>query len=278
MGGGARAGKETVTSPRGIILDLDGTVYRGEQLIPGARETIEWLRGRGHPLVFVTNAIETLAEHVDKLAGLGVPARPEEIINAPLVLVRHLSHMMPNAVVFPIGDPPLIEQLAPHFRLSENPGEIDVVIASTDRAFDYRKLNIGFQALKRGARFWATNADPTWPQAGGEIPDVGAIIGALEGCSRRKVEVVTGKPSHLVAEAALERLGRIAGECILVGDSLASDIAMGRQAGMTTALVLTGVTQRSDLGRASVQPDHILGSIAEVPGLLDLEQQIHAPA
>jgi HAD superfamily hydrolase (TIGR01450 family) len=272
-----RVNGETMSSPRGIILDLDGTVYRGERLIPGARETIEWLRGRGHPLVFVTNAIETLAEHVDKLAGLGVPARPEEIINAPLVLIRHLSRVMPNAVVFPICDPPLIEQLAPHFRLSEDPDEIDVVIASTDRAFDYRKLNVGFQALKRGARFWATNADPTWPQAGGEIPDVGAIIGALEGCTMRKVELVTGKPSPLVVVVALERLGRTARECIIVGDSLASDIAMGHQAGMTTALVLTGVTQRADLDRTPVQPDHILESIAELPGLLDLEQQIHAP-
>jgi arabinose operon protein AraL len=249
----------------GIILDLDGTVYRGERLIPGAREALEWLRGRGHPLVFVTNAIETQAEHVDKLAGFGVPARPDEIINAPLVLIRHLSRVMPHAVVFPISDPPLVEQLASHFRLSENPDEIDVVIASTDRAFDYRKLNIGFQALKRGARFWATNADPTWPQAGGEIPDAGAIIGALEGCARRKVELVAGKPSPLVIEAALEHLGCSAGECLLVGDSLGSDITMGHQAGITTALVLTGVAQRADLDCAPVQPDVVLDSIAELP-------------
>src|SRR5512139_2777126 len=80
IGVGRGQEKNAVNKPRGIILDLDGTVYRGEQLIPGARETIEWLRGRGHPIVFVTNAIETLAEHVDKLAGLGVPARPGEII------------------------------------------------------------------------------------------------------------------------------------------------------------------------------------------------------
>jgi arabinose operon protein AraL len=249
----------------GIILDLDGTVYRGERLIPGAREAIEWLRGRGHPIVFVTNAIETRAEHVDKLAGLGVLARPDDIINAPLVLIRHLRRMMPNAVLFPIGDPPLIEQLAPHFRLSENPDEIDVVIASTDRAFDYRKLNIGFQALRRGARFWATNADPTWPQTSGEIPDAGAVIGALEGCTRRKVELVAGKPSPLVIGAALEHLECSAGECLLVGDSLRSDITMGKQAGITTALVLTGVTQRADLDRAPIQPDVVLESIAELP-------------
>ena len=99
---------------------------------------------------------------------------------------------------------------------------------------------------------------------------MGAIIGALEGCSRRKVELVTGKPSLLVVEVALERLGRTARECIIVGDSLSSDIAMGRQAGMTTALVLTGVTQRADLDLAPMQPDYILDSIAEVPELVTL--------
>ncbi len=255
--------------PRGVILDLDGTVYRGDQLIPGARETIEGMRRGAHPLVFVTNAIETRVEHADKLTQLGVPVSPDEIINSSLVLVRHLREQMPRAKVFAMGDPPLLEQLAEHFQFSQDPNEIDVVIASTDRAFDYRKLNIGFQALRRGARFWATNADATWPMPGGEIPDAGAIIGALEGCSKRKVELIAGKPSLLVIRAALERLGRTAGECIVVGDSLASDIAMGRQAGMTTALVLTGVTQRADLDRAPVQPDYILESIVEAPGLLE---------
>jgi HAD superfamily hydrolase (TIGR01450 family) len=118
------------------------------------------------------------------------------------------------------------------------------------RAFDYRKLSIGFQALKRGARFWATNADPTWPEAGGEIPDAGAIIGALEGCTRRKVEWIAGKPSPLVVKAVLERLRRSTRECLIVGDSLESDITMGKQAGIATALVLTGVTPRRSRSRA----------------------------
>lgn len=251
--------------PRGVIFDLDGTVYRGENLIPGARETIERMRERAHPLVFVTNAIETVNEHIAKLARLGIQVAPDEIITAARVLVAHLRATMPRARVFALADPPLIEQLAPHFRFRENPDEIDVVIASVDRAFDYRKLTIGFHALRRGARFWATNADATWPQIGGEIPDAGAIIGALVGCTNRKVEIVTGKPSLLIARAALERLGCPARDCLLVGDSLASDIAMGAHAGMKTALVLTGVTSRADVDRAAIKPDRVLANIAEVP-------------
>jgi NagD protein len=175
---------------------------------------------------------------------------------------------MPGATVFAIGERPLLEELAASFRLSEDPDEIEVVVASFDRTFDYHKLNIGFQALRRGARFWATNADATCPVAGGEIPDAGAVIGALEGCSKRKVEVVVGKPSPIIVEVALERLGLPASECLMVGDRVETDTLMGHRAGMITALVLTGVTRRADLAHAPAQPDYVLESIAEVPKLL----------
>jgi len=161
----------------------------------------------------------------------------------------------------------LIEELSAHFVFSQDPDEIDVVIASCDRSFDFDKLNIAFQALRRGARFWAANADATCPVPGGEIPDAGAVIGALEGCSKRKVELVAGKPSPLVAKAALEQLGLPASECLIVGDRVETDIVMGHRAGMHTALVLTGVTRRADLAHAPVQPDYVLESIAEVPRL-----------
>lgn len=260
-----------MAKPQGIILDLDGTVYRDSRVIPGAPEAIAHLRRQGHDLVFVTNAIESPAEHVAKLAQFDIPTRPEEIINASLVLSRHLSHLVPNATVFAISDPPLLEQLRLCFRLSEDPDEIDVVIASCDRTFDYHKLTVGFQALRRGARFWATNGDATCPVPGGELPDAGAVIGALEGCSNRKVELVVGKPSPVVAEIALEQLGRPAQECLIVGDRVETDILMGHQAGMRTALVLSGVTQGGDLARAVVQPDYVLESIAQLPQILDTE-------
>jgi NagD protein len=255
--------------PRGIIFDLDGTVYLSDHLIPGARETIEWLRDHDHPIVFVSNKpLESRADYAAKLTRLGVPTPDDQVINSSLVLVRYLNKELPGVTVFPIGEPPLLEELAAaSFRLSEDPADIDVVIASFDRTFDYRKLNIGFQALRRGARFFATNADATCPVAGGEIPDAGAVIGALEGCSKQKLELVVGKPSLLIVEVALEQLGRRADECLMVGDRVETDILMGHQAGMQTALVLTGVTRREHLPYAPAQPDYVLESIAEIPGL-----------
>jgi arabinose operon protein AraL len=262
-----------VMRPQGIIFDLDGTVYLGNRLIPGARETIEWLRDNAHPIVFVSNKpLQTRADYATKLTRLDVPTRPDEVINSSLVLVRYLSREMPGVTVYPVGEPPLLEELtAARFPLSEDSEDIDVVVASFDRTFDYRKLNIAFQALQRGARFFATNADATCPVEGGEIPDAAAVIGALEGCSKRKVELVLGKPSHIIVEVALESLDRRADECLMVGDRVETDILMGQRAGMTTALVLTGVTRREDLAHASVQPDHVLESIADIPGLLRAE-------
>ncbi len=253
---------------KGVIFDLDGTVYLSDHLIPGARQVIEQLRGQGHRMVFVSNKpLQSRTDYAAKLTRLGVPTHPDDVINSSLVLTRYLSREMPGATVFAIGEPPLLEELAAGFRLSEDPDEIEVVIASFDRTFDYRKLNIGFQALRRGARFFATNADATCPIAGGEIPDAAAVIGALEGCSKRKVETVVGKPSPLIVEVALEQLGLPAGECLMVGDRVETDILMGHRAGMTTALVMTGVTRRADLAHAPAQPDYVLESIAEVPRL-----------
>ena len=255
---------------KGVIFDLDGTVYLSDHLIPGARQVIEQLRGQGHGMVFVSNKpLQSRTDYAAKLTRLGVPTHPDDVINSSLVLTRYLGREMPGATVFVIGEPPLLEELAAGFRLSEDPDEIEVVIASFDRTFDYRKLNIGFQALRRGARFFATNADATCPVAGGEIPDAAAVIGALEGCSKRKVELVVGKPSPLIVEVALEQLGLPAGECLMVGDRVETDILMGHRAGMTTALVLTGVTRQADLAHAPAQPDYVLESIAEVPQLFD---------
>ncbi|HID61895.1 MAG TPA: HAD-IIA family hydrolase [Anaerolineae bacterium] len=258
---------------QGYISDLDGTLYRGEEVIPGAPEAIAELRRRGCGVVFISNKpLERRRAYAEKLTRLGIPTVSDEVINSSLVLARYLAnseHGMAGATVFAIGEPPLLEELATAgLRLSDVPEEIEVVIASFDRTFDYHKLNIGFQALRRGARFLATNADPTCPVEGGEIPDAGAVIGALEGCSGRKVELVVGKPSPLIMEMALERLGLPAEACLMVGDRLETDIVMGHRAGMSTALVLSGVTRREDLSRSSIRPDYVLESIADLPRLI----------
>jgi HAD superfamily hydrolase (TIGR01450 family) len=252
----------------GLLIDLDGTVCLGEDLIDGAAEAIGEVRRRGHPLVFASNTLEHASVFAARLTRQGIPTRPGEILHVPFVLCHYLRQHAPGAAVFAIGETSLIEQLAPEFHISRDPEVIDVVVASSDLAFDFNKLNTAFQALRRGARFVATNLDPTWPGPNGELPDTGAVIGALEGSTGRRVEAVVGKPSALFAEAALERLGVTAPQAWVVGDSLTSDIAMGRELGMTTVAVLTGVTHPADLAASPMQPDHVIESIADLPALL----------
>ncbi|MBM3144162.1 MAG: HAD-IIA family hydrolase [Chloroflexi bacterium] len=254
---------------KGYIFDLDGTVYLGENAIPGAPETIANLRERGCGVVFLSNKpLQPREVYAEKLTRLGIPASPDDVINSSLVLARYLAREMAGARVFVIGEGPLLDEMAAAgLTICENPNKIEVVIASFDRTFDYRKLNIGYQALRLGARFFATNADRTCPVEGGQIPDAAAVIGALEGCSGHKVELVAGKPSAMIVEMVLEQLGLPTSECLMVGDRLETDILMGVQAGMSTALVLTGVTRPEALLHSPVQPDFVLDSIVEVSNL-----------
>jgi ribonucleotide monophosphatase NagD (HAD superfamily) len=150
------------------------------------------------------------------------------------------------------------------FRLTEEPGEIEFVVASFDRTFEYRKLQLAFGAIRAGARFVATNADRYCPVPGGGLPDAAAVIGAIEGCTGKQVEVVVGKPSPITVRAILERLRLPASECIVVGDRLETDVRMGQEAGMATAVVLTGVTTPELLAASDIRPDYVLHGLDEL--------------
>jgi NagD protein len=256
----------------GFIFDLDGTIYVGEHAIPGAVETVAALRARGRRLVFISNKpLEPGSAYAAKLSRLGIPTRADDVITSGRVLSTHLAHVAPGARVFVIGEPPLwLEMQEAGLELTEDPSRIQYVVAAFDRTFDYRKWNIAFQAIKfHGAHFVATNADRSCPVEGGEIPDCAGVIAALEATTGRKVELIAGKPSPMMIERGLKRMGVAANECLVVGDRLETDMVMGRQAGAQTALVLTGVTRRDQIAIAPAPPDFVLESVADVPRLLD---------
>jgi NagD protein len=250
----------------GYIFDLDGTIYLGEKLIPGAGETIERLKSLSKKIIYLSNKpLQTREDYAAKLTRLGIPTRAEEVINSSLVMARWLSGEASGATIYVIGEAPLIQELVrAGFRISEKAGEIQYVIASFDRTFDYRKLNIALQAIKKGAHFVATNPDRTCPVEGGEIPDCAAMIGAVEGTTGRKVETVVGKPSDIMIRVAVDFMGLRPQDCVLVGDRLETDMAMGKKAGMAAALVLTGVTTRECLKKSDIQPDYVWESVAEI--------------
>jgi arabinose operon protein AraL len=264
------AGRKCDTRPTrifpGTVLDLDGTVYLGDALLPGAQRTVAALRTAGSRIVFLSNKpLETRADYAAKLTRLGIPTSPDEVINSSWVMARWLEREAPGAALFVIGERPLLDELqGSGFRLTEEPGKIDFVIASFDRTFEYHKLQVAFGAIRAGTRFVATNADRYCPVPGGGLPDAAAIIGAIEGCTGKQVEVVVGKPSPITVRAILDRLQLPASECIIVGDRLETDVRMGQEAGMATAVVLTGVTTPELLAASDIQPDYVLRCIDEL--------------
>src|SRR2546427_906650 len=192
---------------RGWLFDLDGTVYRGEALIPGAAETIAALRAAGRRVAFLSNKpLDTRAGYAEKLTRLGIPAVADDVINSSLVLARHLRRLDPGAPVFVIGEPPLVTELRAHGFEVRTDARVRWVAIAFDRTFDYAKLCTALQAVRGGARLIATNPDRTCPTEEGEIPDCAGMIAAVEAVTAARVEVIVGKPSPIILEVALERL------------------------------------------------------------------------
>jgi NagD protein len=261
------AGAPRFAAPhRGWLFDLDGTVYLGDALIPGADVAVAALRAAGRKVAFLSNKpLQSRAEYAEKLTRLGIPATAGDVVNSSAVLARHLAHLDPGAPVFVIGEASLVGELhAAGFEIRAD-SRVRWVVISFDRTFDYAKLNTALQAVTRnGARLIATNPDRTCPVEGGEIPDCAGMIAAVEAVTDRTVEIVVGKPSPLILEAALAVLGLPARECVIVGDRLETDILMGKAQGLGTILVLTGVTRPGDGRIDEVAPDLVLRSIRDV--------------
>ena len=242
----------------GYIFDLDGTIYLGDALLPGAQRLIGALRRQGKRVLFLSNnPTSDPAMYAEKLTRLGIAAGPDEIINTVSTMTWWLLRHHTGATVFAIGEAPLKRALAAAgIRQSEDPAEIDVVIASYDRTFEYRKLQIAFDALwfHRRARLVTTNPDRYCPLPGGRgEPDAAAIVAAIEACTGVRCEVNTGKPDPIMLDAARRALGLDLADCVMVGDRLATDIRMARDAGMDSALVLTGATTPALLATAAAE-------------------------
>ncbi|MGC3954919.1 MAG: HAD-IIA family hydrolase [Propionicimonas sp.] len=256
------------------VFDLDGTIYLGDGLLPGAREVLERIRAHGAAVRFVSNnPTLRLVDYRAKLERLGLPIQPDELVTSLVSTTRWLARYRPDAVVFPIGEAPLAEALAEAgIATSEEPSEIDIVLASYDRGFAYRKLQIAFDALwfHRRATLMSTNPDRFCPFPGGRgEPDAASIVAAIEAATQVTLERSFGKPSALMAEMALDGLDVHPGDAIMVGDRLHTDIAMGRRHGMDAALVLTGDSGREDVASVpeAERPTYVLESLGELlPG------------
>lgn len=253
---------------RGAIVDLDGTVYRGGELIPGADEAVRALRDAGVGVVFASNnPARPPAAFAAKLRRLGVGAGADDVITSGAVTAEYLADEHADDDLFVVGGDGFQDLLREAgVSLTDDARSADALVASYDRGFEYDDLVAALRVLRReGTGFVGTDPDRTIPSGDGElVPGSGAVVGAIAHTTEREPDAVLGKPSERAATAALDRLGVAAGDCVVVGDRLDTDVAMGERVGATTAVVRSGVTDDRALDASDVEPDHVLDSLRDV--------------
>lgn len=248
-----------------FIFDLDGTIYRGDNIIPNADKTINQLKKLGKKILFISNKTTgTIKDYYLFLKNFGLNIEENEIINSTIVLKNYLIKNHPQKKFYAIGEQVFIDELInAGLKYSVIPEEIEIIIVTLDRTLNYEKLEVAAKALENGARFFAANIDDTCPVDGGEVLDAGSTISALEKRTHKKLEMHFGKPSDFMMKEISYRFNGDLSKSILIGDRLETDIAMGNKFGIDTALVSTGVKHYTN-GNSEIKPTYYLNSVADI--------------
>lgn len=266
-----------VLAVRTFVFDLDGVIYRGEQPLPGAVETLADLNLLGHQVYFFTNnATRNRDTFLQKLLRMDVSTDIDHVMTSAYATALYLKGIgASEASVLVVGEHGLREELAGiGMTLVDDPNDakVDYVVAGLDRKFDYGKLTKAQQAIFRGATFIATNRDSSLPlEEGLVIPGGGAIVAAIEAASG-VTPITIGKPEKTAMLEVLKLAGAKAADAVVVGDRLETDILAGNRIGATTFLVLTGISTEADLQTAPADhlPSYVVRSLPEIISKLNL--------
>lgn len=248
------------------LFDLDGTIYVGSNLLPGAKEAISLLTQRDKRVMMVTNtSVYTRVDCRERLRSMGIELSVDQIVTAAYMAGLYFQEYYPDAVVYIIGEEALTKEIfGLGIRTTEDPFEATHLLVGMDRSFDYGKLHLGMRAVQNGARLVATNPDPYCPVIEDVIPDTWGIAKAIEAAAASRIDAVTGKPEMFYVKKLLELLNVPAHRCLMIGDRLETDILLGINGGMRTALVLTGVTGKDDLPGSDIRPDYVFADLKQM--------------
>jgi 4-nitrophenyl phosphatase len=250
---------------RGFIFDMDGVIYRGNSVLPGAAEFVANLRRAKIPFLFATNNSTTPPRLVaERLGKMGIPATADEVMSSSEATAAALKAQHPGALIYVVGETGIREALAnAGFTLTEAWREADAVVVGMDRQATYARLRDASLAIQRGIPFIATNTDRTLPTEDGLIPGAGSLVGMLEIASGRRAHVI-GKPAPDIFLQALKRLGTTTAYTAAIGDRPETDIAGGQAAGLRTIAVLTGAGTAEQFAGMHPAPDWVFTDLVEL--------------
>jgi NagD protein len=250
-------------APHGFLLDMDGVIYRGSELIPGAERFVRELLDLELPFFFLTNNSQrTRRDVVAKLRRLGIEVGESHIFTCAMATARFLAAQKPRGTAYVIGEGGLLHALHENgYAIVDH--DPDYVVVGEGRAVNYEMVETAVRMVLGGAKLVATNLDPNCPTQAGLRPGCGAIVAMLETATGRRAFSV-GKPSAVMMRAARKELGLDASRTTIIGDTMETDILGGVQLGYRTILVLSGGTSRADLAAFAYRPDLVVESIAEL--------------
>ena len=252
----------------GYLIDMDGVVYRGNELIPGADRFVRLLRERGIPFLFLTNNSQrTRRDVVAKLARTGIDVEEQHIFTCAMATARFLAQHKRKGTAFVIGEGGLLTALHENgYAIVDH--DPDFVVVGEGRVFNLEMVEAAVRMVLRGAKLIATNLDPNCPTPNGLRPGCGAMVAMLEAATGVKAFSV-GKPSPVIMRAARKQLGLTTDETTIIGDTMETDILGGVQLGFHTILVLSGGTGREDLPHFAYGPEKVVESVADLADFLE---------
>jgi NagD protein len=265
---------ERMRQKQAFICDMDGVIYHGNQILDGVQRFVSWLQAENKKFIFLTNSSERAPRELQqKLWRMGLDVDESHFYTSALATASFLSHQSPGCSVYVIGEPGLVGALYDS-GMTMNDNNPDYVVFGETRAYGYEKVERAIRLVLDGAKLIATNPDLTAPSEYGIVPACSALIAPIELATNRKAYYI-GKPNPLMMRHAMKRLGTHVDDTVIVGDRMDTDILSGLEAGVETALVLSGVTTKEMIAEFSYSPNYVFGGVGDIPpeGFVGNDQQ-----
>ncbi|MGK9044964.1 TIGR01457 family HAD-type hydrolase [Mammaliicoccus vitulinus] len=249
---------------KGYLIDIDGTMYKGSEIIEGAIEFIEYLNKHHKDYLFVTNnSSKTPAEVAEKLNNMGFNTSSEHVITSAMATAGYISETSPGASVYMVGGSGLNTSLSEAGLVIKEDEHVDYVVMGLDVNISYEKLSVACLAVRNGAKFISTNKDVSIPNERGFLPGNGSLTSVVS-VSTGQTPIFIGKPETIIMEQAIEKIGLSKEECVMIGDLYDTDILAGINSGIDTLHVQTGVTSLEEINKKEMLPTYSVKNLFEV--------------